>query len=415
MLFVRRLYYFHFCILNLSITISMIVGMRSFHVDGLAAFWAQHNLFDAYNQRHNVISNTRSLPTTLSSQTLTGALPDKLRGIVVALDIALRSSPCVLHIAGIDRELSSTIGGGGGGQSVDPDVRVEEERRILEVIRTVVGRDSSSNVVFQHKSSASDVAPRGGDGGGDSGGRATCDALLTHLLTPRVIIILSSTIPLPQGPLTSSFLQRSIVISPPDTNYARVLWDNNIDATFDSVSSYLNGMSVNEIIYMRQKFVYCLKKKEEDDDKEKLSPVSVLQSLLADLEVMRSFTRSSGRGGGGGGSNLPLSSTSLPNVRWEDVGGLETVRKEIMDAVELPLKYPTLFEGSRRSGILLFGREFTSSFLVYNNISCSILIFPFVYFSPGDRQDTCGKGSSTRMWFTISFSQRTRTTWFVRW
>jgi hypothetical protein len=137
-------------------------------------------------------------------------------------------------------------------------------------------------------------------------------------------------------------------------------------------------MSANEIVYMRQKFVHRWKKEEED--KEKPSPVAVLQSLLADLEVMRSFTRSSGRGGGGGGgSNLPLSSTSLPNVRWEDVGGLESIRKEIMDAVELPLKYPTLFEGSRRSGILLFGRECSSSFLVYLSSSMCILIFPICF------------------------------------
>jgi hypothetical protein len=136
---------------------------------------------------------------------------------------------------------------------------------------------------------------------------------------------------------------------------------------------------------MRQKFVHRWKKKEEEKNKEEFSPVSLLQSILADLEVMRSFTRSSrrGGGGGGGGSNLPLSSTSLPNVRWEDVGGLETIRKEIMDAVELPLKYPTLFEGSRRSGILLFGREFTSTFLVYDIylvlciLICSICLFVF--------------------------------------
>ena len=129
---------------------------------------------------------------------------------------------------------------------------------------------------------------------------------------------------------------------------------------------------------MRQKFVHRWKKEE---DKEKPSPVSVVQSLLADLEVMRSFTRSSGRGGGGGGgSNLPLSSTSLPNVRWEDVGGLESIRKEIMDAVELPLKYPTLFEGSRRSGILLFGRECSSSFLGYLSC-CMISHFSHSFFS----------------------------------
>jgi len=63
--------------------------MRSFHIDGLAAFWAHHNLFDAYDQRRHVISDSDSLPAALSSHSLTGALPDKLRGIVVALDIAL--------------------------------------------------------------------------------------------------------------------------------------------------------------------------------------------------------------------------------------------------------------------------------------------------------------------------------------
>ncbi|EED89019.1 peroxisomal biogenesis factor 6, peroxisomal assembly factor w, Paf2, pex6-like protein, partial [Thalassiosira pseudonana CCMP1335] len=54
----------------------------------------------------------------------------------------------------------------------------------------------------------------------------------------------------------------------------------------------------------------------------------------------------------------------LPNVRWEDIGGLSQIRKEIMDAVELPLKYPEFFEGSRRSGILLFGPPGTGKTLV---------------------------------------------------
>ena len=140
----------------------------------------------------------------------------------------------------------------------------------------------------------------------------------------------------------------------------------------------------------------------------------MLQSLLADLEVMRAFTRSSGRGGGGGGgSNLPLLSTSLPNVRWEDVGGLESTRTEIMDAVELPLKYPTSFEDSRRSGIL-FGCE----------LSTRTVFFLFFHTqlqaddthqqeSSWHREDTCCEGSCRRMWPAFSFGQRTRTTWFL--
>jgi len=48
---------------------------------------------------------------------------------------------------------------------------------------------------------------------------------------------------------------------------------------------------------------------------------------------------------------------SIPNVRWDDIGGLAHAKKEILDMVQLPLDHPELFaEGLRqRSGILLFG------------------------------------------------------------
>lgn len=48
----------------------------------------------------------------------------------------------------------------------------------------------------------------------------------------------------------------------------------------------------------------------------------------------------------------------VPNVRWEDVGGLETVKERLIEAVEWPLNYPHLFEkaGVRPpKGILLTG------------------------------------------------------------
>jgi len=48
----------------------------------------------------------------------------------------------------------------------------------------------------------------------------------------------------------------------------------------------------------------------------------------------------------------------IPNVSWDDVGGLEEIKSELKEAVEWPLKYPKLFEkaGIRPlNGILLFG------------------------------------------------------------
>jgi len=48
----------------------------------------------------------------------------------------------------------------------------------------------------------------------------------------------------------------------------------------------------------------------------------------------------------------------VPDVSWDDVGGLEEIKQELQEAVEWPLKYPKLFEkaGIRPlNGILLFG------------------------------------------------------------
>ncbi|MHA1770068.1 MAG: CDC48 family AAA ATPase, partial [Candidatus Thorarchaeota archaeon] len=47
-----------------------------------------------------------------------------------------------------------------------------------------------------------------------------------------------------------------------------------------------------------------------------------------------------------------------PNVRWDDVGGLEKVKAQLREAVEAPLKHPEIFEkmGIRTpKGVLLFG------------------------------------------------------------
>jgi len=48
----------------------------------------------------------------------------------------------------------------------------------------------------------------------------------------------------------------------------------------------------------------------------------------------------------------------IPDMGWEDIGGLEDIKQELKEAVEWPLKYPKLFEkaGIRPlNGILLFG------------------------------------------------------------
>ncbi|KAH0559566.1 Vacuolar protein sorting-associated protein 4 [Trichoglossum hirsutum] len=49
--------------------------------------------------------------------------------------------------------------------------------------------------------------------------------------------------------------------------------------------------------------------------------------------------------------------TDKPNVRWEDVAGLEGAKEALKEAVILPIKFPHLFTGKRQpwKGILLYG------------------------------------------------------------
>ncbi len=70
----------------------------------------------------------------------------------------------------------------------------------------------------------------------------------------------------------------------------------------------------------------------------------------------------------------------VPDVTWEDVGGLEGVKAALSEAVEWPLKYPELFEKLRTEaprGILLFGPPGTGKTLlakaVANKSECNFI------------------------------------------
>lgn len=68
----------------------------------------------------------------------------------------------------------------------------------------------------------------------------------------------------------------------------------------------------------------------------------------------------------------------IPQVKWEDVGGLLEAKKDILDTIQLPLLHPELFANNsgagQRSGILLYGPPGTGKTLLAKAVAteCSL-------------------------------------------
>ncbi|MEQ2284554.1 hypothetical protein AMECASPLE_022927, partial [Ameca splendens] len=70
-----------------------------------------------------------------------------------------------------------------------------------------------------------------------------------------------------------------------------------------------------------------------------------------------------------------IGAPKIPNVCWEDIGGLEHVKKEILDTVQLPLQRPELLSlGLNRTGVLLYGPPGTGKTLLAKAVAteCSM-------------------------------------------
>ena len=232
---------------------------------------------------------------------IVGSIMDKIDGIQAAFAIGRRCTPCILHFC-FDEEIIATD---------DVDARHDEERRLLACIREELS--DIYNVV------------KGFDA------------------TP-VFVIFSTEKEFQHGPLSSSVLYDSISIESPNDTYARELWNDN--DTYDELKSEIIGRSANEIHFLGRRF---REKKHEICTQQTSSPFVAklaLASILKSEDKVAMFNNSTKK----------LASDLIPDVKWEDIGGLSHVRDEIIDAIELPLQHPHLFEGSgRRSGILFFG------------------------------------------------------------
>lgn len=64
--------------------------------------------------------------------------------------------------------------------------------------------------------------------------------------------------------------------------------------------------------------------------------------------------------------------TEVPDVKWDDVGGLNEIKKKIIEVIEWPIKYPELFKRTNTKplkGIMLYGAPGTGKTLIAKAIA----------------------------------------------
>lgn len=71
-----------------------------------------------------------------------------------------------------------------------------------------------------------------------------------------------------------------------------------------------------------------------------------------------------------------IGTPQIPNVSWDDVGGMVDVKAEILDTIQLPLDHPELFASGlkKRSGILLYGPPGTGKTLLAKAVATSFAL-----------------------------------------
>lgn len=120
----------------------------------------------------------------------------------------------------------------------------------------------------------------------------------------------------------------------------------NVQLDWTAISPRCVGKSYDDLLYLVEK---------------SSEAIDVASEFTSQLQLLRQ------RKGGTEG---------IPNVRWEDVGGLEHAKTDIIDTVMLPMQRPELFGtgGRQRSGLLLYGPPGTGKTLLAKAVAteCSL-------------------------------------------
>ena len=237
----------------------------------------------------------------------TGGIADQIEGCKVALQNAQRSTPCVLHLVDLDQEWAA--------YKADVEALHAQQQRLWTLLVSFL--DDRTDV--QH----------------DEGSY------------PDLLVVFSTMEPLKDnGPFQQNAVWQPVLLDRPDPEYNRYLLrlHGGPNNTINDKSASI-GIPANKVV---QQSMLASKATDWASMESTSSP-----QLPNSSSSFRTTTDAS-----------KSSNTSIPNVHWEDVGGLQQVRDEIRDALELPMEHPELFTSGGRSGLLLYGPPGTGKTLV---------------------------------------------------
>ncbi|RWS25511.1 glycerol kinase 3-like protein, partial [Leptotrombidium deliense] len=132
------------------------------------------------------------------------------------------------------------------------------------------------------------------------------------------------------------------------------LLSRNVD--LEKYSKELSGFVIDDLHVLVKKITANAHRRmvlEVDSDKSEIEAYLTADDFKMSIKEMEKSHRED------------IGAPNVPNVEWDDVGGLEDVRKEILETVRLPLVYKQLSDcGLRRSGVLLHGPPGTGKTLL---------------------------------------------------
>jgi transitional endoplasmic reticulum ATPase len=219
------------------------------------------------------------------------------------------------------------------------------------------------------------IAPKREEAGGEVERRVVAQllALMDGLKSRgQVIVIAATNRPEAIDPALRrpGRFDREIAISMPDKKGRREILQVHMrgmplsnDVSLDEMAELTHGFTGADLAALtREAAMHALRRFIPKLNLEKqVIPASILKTLKAEradfYEAMKEVTPSA----------LREVFVEVPEVHWSDIGGLEAVKKQLKEMVELPLKNPELFEQmgiSPPRGILLYGPPGTGKTLL---------------------------------------------------